>query len=132
MKLSSFSPVLGLVLMHFVSHTLAAADETPPAATKVTFLVIYRPGPAWLVGKPISEQPLKEHGKYMLSLYAKGSMKFAGPLSDNAGGAVVLEVADEPAARAIVMADPAVASGIFAYEMHPWELKPWDKYLQKK
>src|SRR5689334_5666433 len=84
MKLSRLSLGLGLVLMHFASPTLTAADETPRAVTKVTFLVIYRPGPAWLMGKPISEQPLKEHGKYMLSLFAKGSMKFAGPLSDNA------------------------------------------------
>jgi uncharacterized protein len=131
MKLPSFSLVLGLALMHFAPQMLTAADGTPQDVTKMTFLVIYRPGPAWLVGKPISEQPLKEHGKYMLSLYAKGSMKFAGPLTDNAGGAVVLEVADEVEARAIVVADPAVESGIFVYEMHPWELKPWDKYLKK-
>jgi hypothetical protein len=35
---------------------------------KQTFIVIYKPGPAWLVGKPLSEQPLKERGKYMLSM----------------------------------------------------------------
>lgn len=67
----------------------------------------------------------------MLSLYAKGSMKLAGPLTDNTGGAVVLEVADESEAKAIVAEDPAVKSGIFVYEMHPWELKQWDKYLKK-
>src|SRR5712672_457096 len=67
-----------------------------------TFIVIYKPGPAWLSGKPISEQPLKEHGKYMLSLYIKGSMKLAGPLTDNAGGAVLLDVSNEAEARTIV------------------------------
>ena len=56
---------------------------------------MYRPGPAWLTGKSVMEQPLKEHGKYMLSLYIKGSMRLAGPLTDNAGGAVLLEVSDE-------------------------------------
>jgi hypothetical protein len=27
------------------------------AASKRTFLVIYRPGPAWLPGKPLAQQP---------------------------------------------------------------------------
>lgn len=68
----------------------------------------------------------------MLSLYVKGSMKLAGPLTDNAGGAVLLAVANESEAKSIVMEDPAVKNGIFVYEMHPWELKPWDKYANKK
>ena len=64
-------------------------------ASKATYLALYRPGPAWLTGKSVMEQPLKQHGKYMLSLYIKGSMKLAGPLTDNAGGAVLLEVSNE-------------------------------------
>jgi uncharacterized protein YciI len=122
----------GITLACFFSQGLAAADEQQQATTKVNYLVIYRPGPAWVAGKPVEEQPLKEHGKYMLSLYVKGSMKLAGPLTDNAGGAVLLAVADESEAKSIVMEDPAVKSGIFVYEMHPWELKPWDKYANKK
>jgi hypothetical protein len=42
-----------------------------------------------------------------------------------------LEVAGEPEAKAIVMEDPAVKSGIFVYELHPGELKPRDKYSEK-
>jgi uncharacterized protein YciI len=105
-----------------------AAQENAP---KSTFLVIYRPGSSWLSGKRVDEQPLKEHGKYMLSLYAKGSMKFAGPFTDDAGGAVLLEVAGEAEARAIVAEDPAVKSGVFLHEIHPWALVQWDKYLKK-
>jgi uncharacterized protein YciI len=104
---------------------------SPQPATKATYLVIYRPGPAWLTGKSVMEQPLKEHGKYMLSLYIKGSMKLAGPLTDNAGGAVLLDVSDEAEARAIVANDPAVQSGIFVYEIHPWKLQPWDEFARK-
>jgi len=77
------------------------------------------------------EQPLKEHGKYMLGLYIKGSMKLAGPLTDNAGGAVLLDVSDEAEARTIVANDPAVRSGIFVYELHPWKLQPWDEFAKK-
>ena len=108
-----------------------AAQESQKIAAKSTFLVIYRPGPSWLQGKTLSEQPLKEHGKYMLSLYAKGSLKFAGPFTDDAGGAVVLEVAGEDEARTIVAEDPAVKSGVFIHEIHPWALVQWDKYVKK-
>ncbi|HEY2568241.1 MAG TPA: YciI family protein [Candidatus Udaeobacter sp.] len=122
----------GITLACFSSQYLAAADEQQQATARANYLVIYRPGPAWVAGKPVEEQPLKEHGKYMLSLYVKGSMKLAGPLTDNAGGAVLLAVANESEAKSIVMEDPAVKNGIFVYEMHPWELKPWDKYANKK
>jgi uncharacterized protein YciI len=123
--------LVSLAVLLYSVQRLTAVDEKQQIKPKITFLVIYRPGPAWLPGKSISEQPLKEHGKYMLGLYVKGSMKFAGPLTDNAGGAVVLEVADESQAKAIVAEDPAVKSGVFICEMHPWELKPWGDYAKK-
>jgi Uncharacterized protein conserved in bacteria len=117
MRIVALFLVLGFALMYRPAKNLA---ETPQeAAPKATYLVVYRPGPAWLTGKSVMDQPLKEHGKYMLSLYIKGSMKLAGPLTDNAGGAVLLEVSDEEEAKAIVANDPAVKSGIFLYEMHP-------------
>lgn len=53
--------------------------QGPAAGTKTTYLVVYRPGPGWITGKPITEQPLKGHGRYMLSLYTKGALKSAGP-----------------------------------------------------
>jgi uncharacterized protein len=121
----------GLAVLLYSSQSVTATDEKQEIAPRTTFLVIYRPGPAWLAGKPVSEQPLKEHGKYMLGLYEKGWMKLAGPLKDNAGGAVVLEVTDESQAKAVVAEDPAVKSGIFVYELHPWELKPWEEYAKK-
>jgi uncharacterized protein YciI len=127
MKIVITSLMFSVTVAFCSSHVLMAADEQQQSAAKMTFLVIYRPGPSWLVGKPVSGQPLKEHGKYMLSLYVKGSMKLAGPLTDNAGGAVVLAVADESEAKATVTEDPAVKVGIFMYEMHPW-----DKYTKKK
>jgi uncharacterized protein YciI len=132
MNMGASSLVVGLALMLYSSPTPAVTDAHQLAVVNRTFLVIYRPGPAWLPGKPVTEQPLKEHGKYMLTLYISGSMKLAGPLTDNAGGAVLLDVADESEAKAIVAEDPAVKSGIFVYELHPWELKPWDQYSKKR
>ena len=123
--------VLSLAPIYSPAQNLTETAIPQETATNATYLVLYRPGPAWLTGKSVMEQPLKEHGKYMLSLYIKGSMKLAGPLTDNAGGAVLLEVSNEAEAKAIVANDPAVKSGVFVYEMHPWKLQPWEKFAKK-
>jgi uncharacterized protein YciI len=129
------------------AETKQAATETKPVAAepasagaepassaaepKMTFLILYRPGPAWVPGKHITEQSPKGHGTYLLDLFAKGTMKLAGPLMDDAGGAVVIEVAGEAEATAIARGDPAVQKGVFVFELHPWKLVPWEKYLKK-
>ncbi len=122
---------LSFALISYSSRSSTATEEPQQGEVKETYLVIYRPGPAWLKGKSIFEQPLKEHGKYMLGLYIKGSMRLAGPLTDNAGGAVLLVVSEESEAKAIVAHDPAIKSGIFVSEMHPWKLQPWDEFAKK-
>jgi uncharacterized protein YciI len=128
----NIAPSLLLALTLIVSlASFAVAPADSVTEKKVTFLLIYRPGPAWPQGKSVSELPLKEHGNYMLRLFAKGTVKLAGPLTDNAGGAVVLEVADESEAKAIVADDPAVRAGIFVHELHPWAPVQWEKYLKK-
>jgi len=123
--------MLSLVATYSSARSRTQTADPQETATKTLYLVLYRPGPAWLSGKSVMEQPLKEHGKYMLSLYIKGSMKLAGPLTDNAGGAVLLEVSNEAEAKAIVANDPAVKSGVFVYEMHPWKLQPWEEFAKK-
>jgi uncharacterized protein YciI len=124
-----------LTLLFLLARTAGAqqADSSPTSkpTAKSTFLVVYKPGPKWLTGKPLAEQPLREHGRYMLSLYSKGDLKIAGPFTDDSGGAVVLNVADEAAAKSIVMNDPAVVTGVFVYELHPWGLVDWESRLKK-
>jgi uncharacterized protein YciI len=123
--------VLALAPTYSPAQSLTKTANPQETATKATYLVLYRPGPAWLTEKSVMDQPLEEHGKYMLSLYTKGSMKLAGPLTDNAGGAVLLEVSNKEEAKAIVANDPAVKSGVFVYELHPWKLQPWEKFAKK-
>jgi uncharacterized protein YciI len=98
---------------------------------KQTFLVIYKPGSSWIEGKPLSEQPIQEHGKYMLGLYQAGTMRFAGPFGNNAGGAALIDASGEEEAKAIVNQDPAVLEGVFIYELFAWTLIPWESYLRK-
>src|SRR4026208_2610874 len=131
MKMNACLLGVTLTLMCSSSRSIAAENELQQQQTKAMYIVTYRPGPAWLGGKSVLEQPLKEHGKYMLNLYIKGSMKLAGPLTDDAGGAVLLEVSHEAEAKAIVENDPAVKSGVFVYEMHPWKLQPWEEFEKK-
>jgi uncharacterized protein len=131
MRMKALFLVLSVAIAYYPARSLTQEVHPQEPARKATYLVLYRPGPAWLPGKSILDQPLKEHGKYMLSLYIKGAMKLAGPLTDEAGGAVLLEVSDETEAKAIVANDPAVKSGIFVYEMHPWKLQPWDEFAKK-
>jgi|SRR5215469_3316928 len=117
---------VGLVVLCSLFGMLAAQ-----APQKTTFLVIYRPGPNWLQGKPASEQPLKEHGKYIHSLFEKGLLKFAGPFGDDKGGAFVLDVASEAEARVVVAEDPGIKSGVFLHEIHPWQLISREEFLKK-
>lgn len=122
---------IGVVMFSLAWPPQVIADADPPSGVKITVLVIYRQGPAWPQGKSVSDLPLKDHWSYMLGLYAKGLMKQAGPLTDNTGGAVVLEVSSEAEAKAIVDDDPAVKAGIFVHELHPWAPVTWEKYLKK-
>ena len=95
------------------------------------FLVIYRPGPAWIAGKPAAAQPPPEHGRYLLDLYVQGQLRLAGPFGDDTGAALVLEATDEAQARQLVDADPAIVQAIFSYELHPWTLVSWERYWQR-
>ena len=45
---------------------------------KQAFVLLYRPGPAWIEGKPVSEQPLREHLDYLSGLYQTGTLLMAG------------------------------------------------------
>lgn len=122
-------PLAVILLIALPVHS--AAEIEPKASGKSTFLVLYRPGPAWPEGKTIADLPLTEHFQYMISLFANGSMKFAGPLTDDSGGAVVLEVSNEADARSIVDEDPAVKTGVFLYQIHPWRLVPWQEFIRE-
>jgi len=123
---------VALLVSCFILSSRVHGFQAAQSPEKTTFLVIYRPGPGWLQGKPVSEQPLKGHGQYLLSLFEKGYLKFAGPFGDDKGGALVLEVTSEAEAQALVAGDPAVKSGVFLHEVHPWQLVDWEKYLKKK
>jgi uncharacterized protein len=95
------------------------------------FLIIYRPGPKWLEGKPLSEQPLRDHGRYMLDLYRRGILHSAGGFGDDSGGAALLNASNLDEARGHAEADPAVVAQTFVFELHEWRLVPWAKLASR-
>jgi uncharacterized protein len=99
---------------------------------KQMFVLIYSQGPAWVEGKPASQQPLGEHGDYIHSLFQQGKLVMAGPFTDDAGGLAVIEVDGAEEAGNILASDPAVTNQIMTCEMHPFVRVPWDRYEQIK
>ena len=106
------------------------ADSGPPTDGFV-YLVTYRPGAKWIEGQPLRGQPLKEHGRYMLSLYREGKLRHAGGFNDDSGGAAAFTAPDDAAANEIVAADPAVISQVFTYELHRWNWVDWAQVLKR-
>jgi len=112
MKLQLIKLTLSLlVACAMVAQNTERSDRSAPAG-KSTFLVVYKPGPAWLPGKSVAQQPLQEHGRHILDLHSKGQLKIAGPFSDDAGGAAVIYAVNQDEAKDMVMKDPTVVSGI--------------------
>jgi uncharacterized protein YciI len=110
-----------------LSAALAGSNAARAAQPdKPSYLCVYRPGAKWLTGKPLSEQPLREHGRYMLDLYRRGIMRLAGRFADGSGGAMLFGADDDASAQALVAADPAVVAQTFTYELRQWAFVDWE------
>lgn len=84
------------------------------------YVFIHRPGPNWLAGKPIAEQPLAGHFQYMNHLQSQRKLVLGGGFLDGSGAMGVLMADDMEQARSLVNGDPAVRDGIVTTEVHPW------------
>ena len=61
-----------------------------------------------------------EHLAFLEGLFAKGTLVAAGRQDPPVGGMVLLDVADEAAAREVMTRDPYVLAGIAEYEARGW------------
>lgn len=84
------------------------------------YVFIHKPGPNWLDGKPITEQPLGGHFQYMTQLESDNKLVLGGGFTDNSGAMGVLRASSLAEALEIVKDDPAVREGIVVTEVHPW------------
>lgn len=101
-------------------QTLADPQSARPPAPAAVFALLYRPGPAWVAGRPVRAQALGPHRAYAQSLFEQGRLLAGGPFLDDSGGIALVRAADADDARRILAADPAVAAGVFVGEARPW------------
>jgi uncharacterized protein YciI len=107
MKPTLMKKTIYIFLLVLAFGSAASAQET-----KQLFTMIYSKGEAWQEEKPTTEQPyINEHFGYMQQLRKGGVIVMGGRYSNL--GFMIIEVADEAAAQAIVQADPALSNGIF-------------------
>lgn len=93
------------------------------AMPETCFVVVHRPGPAWLPGVPAFGQPgLQGHVDHYRQWHTAGLLALGGPFLDDTGGGMMITkpgLAAE-AVEAFAAADPAVASGLLHYELRVW------------
>lgn len=84
------------------------------------YVFIHKPGPNWLRGKPVNEQPLSGHFEYMTKLEHENVLVLGGGFTDNSGAMGILRARNIAEAEKTVNADPAVQEGIVVTEVHPY------------
>lgn len=100
-----------------------ASTAAAPGARDLRFVVFHRPGPAWLAGKSMFEQPgIREHVAHYRRLLAAGKLVMGGPHLDGPGGGMMIPAPGVPEdeIRAFAADDPAVKSGLLLVEVRPW------------
>ena len=84
------------------------------------YVFIHTPGPNWLDGKPITEQPLAGHFQYMTHLESENKLVLGGGFTDGSGAMGVLRALSFAEASEIVQDDPAVKEDVVVAKVHPW------------
>ncbi len=113
-----------------IEITDQAMQETL-AKARPYWVVLLQPGPAY--ESPAKRTPekaatVREHGRRNLSLRAGGEIALVGPAAAPGGpflGLIVFTTGEAETA-ALMDADPAVAAGIFTYQMAEWFGFPGD------
>jgi len=89
----------------------------------IRYIVIHSPGPRWLQGKEVFDQPgVREHVEHYRILHQAGKLALGGPHLDSQGGGMMIPVAGvaEDEIRQFAAEDPAVKSGLLIAEVRPW------------
>jgi uncharacterized protein YciI len=95
--------------------------ETP--MKDIRFVVMHSPGPKWLPGKTLFEQPgVREHVEHYRRFLDAGKLALGGPHLDEKGGGMMIPVVGVSEAEITKYAaeDPAVKSGVLLVSVRPW------------
>lgn len=115
----AFSMMLIASLDGAIEPEPVRADPKAEVASVGLFAIVFRPGPAWRPGLPMSEQGLLEHGQYWAGLFKADRVFSAGRMGAD-GGLVLFHARDLAEAEAVLAADPAIAAGIFVGDARPY------------
>ena len=85
-----------------------------------TYVAHYTPGPNWVAGQPLREQPLKPHVEYLLGLHREERLLMGGPLADGSGGLVIFSAPSAAEVDVMLSGDPAIKSGILVADVKEW------------
>src|SRR5258708_38787407 len=96
---------------------------------KNTFMILWAPGPAWVLGKAVREQPYwTEHAAFMDLLFAKGRVIMGGPFTDGTGSLFLVEAGEESEVRPLFANAPFVVHRFFVLN----SLKQWQLFLDAR
>jgi uncharacterized protein len=96
---------------------------------KNTFILLWAPGPAWVPGKTVREQPhWAEHATFMDQLFEDGMVVLGGPFADTTGSLVIVEAENEQEVVDVFARDPFVVQNIFTRRL----LKQWLLFLDAR
>ena len=101
----------------------AHAQGARPGMKDIRYVVLHKPGPAWLPGKTLFEQPgVREHVEHYRTLWSEGKLLLGGPHIDAKGGGMMIPTpgVTEDEMRRFANDDPAVKSGLLRAEVRPW------------
>lgn len=90
------------------------------------YLLTFAPGPGWVAGVPRRAQPgWAEHAAFMEDLASRGIVLLGGALGEDAGAGsalVLVDAADEAAAKAIFAPDPWWDTVLALESVQQWHL----------
>jgi uncharacterized protein YciI len=105
------------------TNNAVSSQKVATPMKDVRFVVLHSPGPKWLAGKTLFEQPgVREHIEHYRKLLEAGKLALGGPHVDDKAGGMMIPTAGVSEEETIRYAaeDPAVKSGLLKAEVRPW------------
>lgn len=93
------------------------AQSPPP---QKLFVFLYSPGPKWIAGKSVFEQPLENHQAYMVRLTKDKTLITGGPFADDSGAMGIIQAENLDRAWQVIELDPAVRDQVVTARVMPW------------
>lgn len=96
--------------------------QTPESKLIEFHMALLKRGPKFPDDLSTTPPVMQQHVEYVQSLLESGKAVIAGPIARDPelAGVYIFRAKSADEAKAWVMADPGVVSGLFAPEMHPW------------